>query len=241
MLPVFNLFGNVVYSYPLILGVIWALAFNFLKTYLKNKPLPHFNLLFISIFVCSWIGAKVLFLLTLDEVLVLKAQENLGFWLGGGFVFYGGFIGGLAVLTIYLKLTKIPLKRFEIMIPVLAMGHGLGRIACFLAGCCYGTYCDLPWAINLHGATRHPVQLYESFSLTILSIYFYKRINKNKSVCFEYLASYAVLRFILEFFRGDKIRGIYAMGISTSQIVSLILLGVALLAICFKGKSAPKL
>jgi phosphatidylglycerol:prolipoprotein diacylglycerol transferase len=241
MLPVFSVFGNEIYSYPLILGVIWALAYNFLKAYFKIRPLPNFSLLFTLLFAFSWIGAKVLFLITLDEALVLKAQGNLGFWLGGGFVFYGGFIGGASVLIIYLKSTKIPLKRFEVMVPVLAMGHGIGRIACFLAGCCYGTFCELPWAINLHGGNRHPVQLYESISLILLSIYFYRRVVQKKSVCFEYLASYALLRFILEIFRGDRIRGIYAMGISTSQIVSLILLGVALFALFFKGKTNPKL
>jgi phosphatidylglycerol:prolipoprotein diacylglycerol transferase len=197
-------------------------------------------LFFISAFICSWLGAKFLFLITLDEVIAVKAQQSMGFWLGGGFVFYGGLIGGGITFATYLKLSKAKLKQFNILIPVLAMGHGLGRIACFLAGCCYGTFCDLPWSIKLHGAARHPVQLYESIALISLSILFYKRVKANKSVLWEYIAIYAVLRFVLEFFRGDKIRGVFALGLSTSQFVSISLLCVALLFVFKQLKSPPK-
>lgn len=219
MFPKFEIFGEVFYSYPLVLGVIWAIGFEYSKA--LNKNLKHFNLLFFILFIAAWVGAKILFLLTLDDQTLEKISSNTNFWLGGGFVFLGGLIGGLGIVAIHKLYFKQRIFEYEFLLLPLTLGHALGRIGCFLAGCCYGTSCDLFWSIHLHGLDRHPVQLYEAFSLFVLFGVLRFRWRKGQSLLPVYLGSYFLLRFSLEFFRGDKIRGVYWMGLSTSQFISI--------------------
>ena len=219
MFPKFEIFNEAFYTYPLILGVIWAVGFEYSRA--LNKNLKHFTILFVVLFVCAWLGAKGLFLITLESSLSDQVSQSKNFWLGGGFVFLGGLIGGLIVVGMHKLLFKQKLSDYEFMLLPLTLGHALGRVGCFLAGCCYGTSCDLPWAIHLHGQDRHPVQLYEAFSLLLLFLILRSRWNKGKSIFVFYLGFYFILRIFIEFFRGDHIRGVYLFGLSTSQIISL--------------------
>ena len=223
MLPVFNLLGFEFYSYPLVLGMIWALGFHYSKFLINKRSIgfPHFNLFYFGIFLVAWIGAKVLFLITIDASLGQRAMRSSHFWLGGGFVFYGGLIAGSFGVILYSRIRKIPLQSFEFILPVLSLGHGVGRLGCFLAGCCHGRVCELPWSVHMHGEFRHPVQLYEAFLLFVLSYWLYKRYKESKPLLVHYFGLYAAIRFVLEFFRGDEIRGLYFSFLSTSQIISL--------------------
>lgn len=162
-------------------------------------------------------GAKALFLLTTTEEGLVTSSS---FWLGGGFVFYGGLIGALSfILCFCLFHPTFKWRDLSLLVPILLFSHGLGRIGCFLAGCCYGKE-------MVHFHVRHPVQLYEAFSLMILSFVLgrvLRRGKKEELVIGCYFLVYALLRFSLEFFRGDSVRGVYGV-FSTSQWISLILL-----------------
>lgn len=225
MFPWFRIGSELVYTYPLILGIIWGSSYHLLKYLieLKQKEFKQFPIFFIGSFLSAWVGAKILFLMTIDADTASKAIAHENFWLGGGFVFYGGLIfGGLFVL-LWGKLKNIKLENFEFLFPVLSFGHGVGRIGCFLAGCCYGTHCDLPWAVNMHKNMRHPVQLYEAVLLFILSFILVKRYKQNQTLMDIYIIAYGIIRFTLELFRGDRIRGVFAFGLSTSQTISIVL------------------
>ena len=237
MLPLFSLGSLQISTYPLIFGILFGLSYIFGKKLndSRNENVNNYNFYFLGCFLSAWAGAKLLFLMTLNEELLSNAINNKNFRFGGGFVFYGGFIFGLLFTIAYGSYKKLYLKYFEFTIPVLVLCHAIGRLGCFLAGCCYGTHCDLPWAIDLHGGTRHPVQLYESVALLLLFIFLYRRFLQGKSVIWEYFFSYAFVRFTLEFFRGDSIRGVYAMGLSTSQLISLGLACVALVFVYRKS------
>jgi phosphatidylglycerol:prolipoprotein diacylglycerol transferase len=241
MFPSFSIDGYEFYSYPLIIGMMWAYSFMYLKQYfkLKDNIFPYWNLFYFVLFLFAWFGAKIFFIFTLDSAVLEKSTLNSNFWLGGGFVFYGGLLAGLAWIVFYKYLLKVQWKTMRIFIPVLALGHGVGRLGCFMAGCCYGNYCDLPWAIDLHGGLRHPTQLYEAFSLFILAYIFKKRVDNDKPVIFEYFLSYSILRYILELFRGDEIRGIVAT-ISTSQLVSIILLGASVFGLLIRRRAKSR-
>jgi len=131
----------------------------------------------------------------------------------GGLVFYGGLIGAVAVGFIWLRHQGLPQwKVADTMAPSIALGHAFGRLGCLMNGCCYGQACALPWAIhfpNDHetaGAGVHPTQLYES--LANLGLYvaldcFYLRRRFDGQVFACYLMAYAILRSIVECFRGD--------------------------------------
>ncbi len=194
----------------------------------KQIDLKGFFPLFWGAFIASWIGAKVFFL-------ALSSGDNFStyihasnFWLGGGFVFYGGLIFGALYLLIYtVLLRRFGWQHVYLFLPGLALGHGVGRIGCFLAGCCYGKESDLLWSIHMHGVDRHPVQLYEALSLFAIAGLLHWQIGrgqKSLSVLLSYIVSYSVVRFFMEYFRGDLVRGIHWFNLSSSQIVSIVLI-----------------
>ncbi len=229
MKPIFfDFMGIKVFSYPLFMGLAWGIAYqlSFFILLEKRESLAGFRGLFWGSFLFSWVGAKLLFLFLSSVGKVASVAGSANFWLGGGFVFFGGLIGGMlfwAIYSVWLKL--FPAKKLFLFLPSLTLGHAIGRLGCWFAGCCYGVQCKLPWAISLRGVERHPVQLYEALALFILGFFLLGRIRKGiwsgrKLVAF-YLLSYSTIRFLLEFFRGDKLRGIFMGGLSISQLVAL--------------------
>lgn len=240
MFPLIEILNFKVYTYPLLMGMIWGFSYHLLKYLIDFKELKirKFNILFWGLLVSSWIGAKVVFLLTLEDEVVKMASSSASFWLGGGFVFYGGMLFGLMYLLSFCKLTKQGLGQFTFLVPALALGHGVGRIACLLAGCCYGAITNFPLRVHLHKAYRHPVQLYESVLLFILFVISFERYKSGKPLISFYLLAYACIRFCLEFLRGDKIRGENIIQfLSTSQVIALAIL-LCVLVINKLGRSA---
>jgi phosphatidylglycerol:prolipoprotein diacylglycerol transferase len=158
--------------------------------------------------------------------------------LGRGGVFYGGFLFAVAGSAIYCGVAGLPgWQTVDCVAPGLALAQGLGRVGCFLAGCCWGTPTELRVGVTFtsdlaHSITGvplhlrlHPTQLYES-ALVLLSIPFLMWLRKGKTfqgeVMLAYVLYYAVARFVLEFFRGDP-RGYYFNLFSTSQLISLLI------------------
>lgn len=206
------------YSYPLFIGLSWGVAFRMGEsrmpsTFSKN----NYYLWIIGLFFFSWIGAKMLFVVTQNNYASNELMGSTNFWLGGGFVYLGGLIGGAIFSFLFIKLKELSVESLNFAIVPMLWGHSLGRIGCFLAGCCFGTETSAPWSIHLHQAQRHPVQLYESILLATLA---WMLNQYSKQHLIHYLAGYGLIRFILEFYRADEIRGIF-LGLSTSQIISL--------------------
>lgn len=223
----------ILYSYPLLMGLGWGVAYQIFFGHIsRDYPTLKAQILFWGIFLFAWIGAKLLFYITYPED---KAQlmGQISFWTGGGFVFFGGFLGGLLFIAIW----KFFDKKFSIsvlwpMLPALAIGHAIGRIGCLLAGCCFGKPTELFWGIYLHDHYRHPTQLLESVGLFMLGIYLLKSKAPKKTLVSHYLISYGLLRFFIESLRGDIIRGEWGM-LTPSQWISaaLIISGISLIFI----------
>jgi len=127
---------------------------------------------------------------------------------------------------------KEPLLAFaDLTITALPLGHAVGRVGCFLNGCCFGKVSTLPWAVHLHGADRQPVQLYEALLnfclyLILLKIYFSK--TRDGVVLAGYLMSYSVIRFVLEFFRGDERAGLLFFSYAQWFSILFFVIGVFL-------------
>jgi phosphatidylglycerol:prolipoprotein diacylglycerol transferase len=228
MLPIlFQSHDLVIYSYPLLMGIGWGVGY---QSFLSRSVLPYkYTLItFWGIFVSAWLGAKGLFLVTIPERASQELLISFNFWTGGGFVFYGGLLGAAGFLLLY-RILKFPWssKSLWSLIPALTMGHAIGRLGCFLAGCCYGKETDWWWGVHLHGADRHPTQLLESLGLFLLSWIMLKRPSSRQNLRL-YLVTYGGLRFVLEFLRGDIIRGSWSF-LTPSQWISLGLLLVGLI------------
>ena len=131
----------------------------------------------------------------------------------GGLVFYGGLIGSSVATIIFCRLKKLPLWRIaDVMAPSVALGHMFGRIGCLMNGCCYGRVCTLPWAIEFpddhitHGVSVHPTQVYESglnLLLYLGLVWLFRHRRFEGQVFAVYLFAYAIIRSVVEIFRGD--------------------------------------
>ena len=156
----------------------------------------------------------------------------------GGLVFYGGLILATIAGIGFLKKKGFEVwKIADTVAPSVALGHSLGRVGCFLNGCCYGKEALPPWGIRFPpqspaGIDGHtiPIQLYSSLGLLILFFILRKRQKHKRfpgEIFWLYLFLYSVLRFILEIFRGDP-RG-QILFLSTSQFIGIIVAIVSLM------------
>lgn len=191
--------------------------------------------------VAALVGSKLLLLIVEPEYREnLRNLFTLDFLRSGG-VFYGGFIG--AVATGYLLVKRYKLAWWKVadaFAPGIALGQAIGRQGCFAAGCCWGKPTTLPWGVKFteagHAVTGvptdtyiHPTQLYESFAA--LAIFFillrqHKRKTFDGQVIALYAVLYSVVRFSIEFVRDDPRGDLFGLttltGLSTSQLVSLV-------------------
>lgn len=214
------------------MGLGWGLAWQTALAQFNGRISKNLlRYLFWGIFIASWAGSKLFFILFSKTDYTFEVLNKSSFWLGGGFVFFGGLTFG--VLFVYLSSKfisqKVPYQRF---LPCMVLGHGIGRIGCFLAGCCFG----IPYSgfghIHLHGEGRIPVQLIEAFFLFFL-FFILRRdsvLSSWKKTLGIYGLVYGVGRIVLERMRGDLVRG-SLWDLSTSTVIGIILslLGLFLL------------
>jgi phosphatidylglycerol:prolipoprotein diacylglycerol transferase len=191
-------------------------------------------------------GAKLMMFLVDFRYYMEHSGEifSLGTLQAGG-VFYGGLIGALAVAAWYIRRRRLPaLKTADVFAPAIALGHGIGRLGCFSAGCCWGVECHLPWAVTFSdpvakdlvgvplGVPLHPTQLYEAFAEFAIFALLFWRIQKPHqpgAVISLYLLLYSTVRFVVEFFRNHEQGNLLGGPLDTSQWISLalFLLGAA--------------
>ncbi|MGN0452999.1 MAG: prolipoprotein diacylglyceryl transferase [Ruminococcus sp.] len=230
----------------------------------KRREVSFSNLSSTALFatVGVLLGARLLYSITRIEALteIVKNYELYeSTWdfskallkASNGLVFYGGLYGGLLFGFLWAKKSKYPAigdmaDLFAVGVPLF---HIFGRVGCFFAGCCYG----VPWEHGIAGRVigsgmretvkRFPVQLVEAgvlLILTLVMIFLYLKPVLRGKLMLLYLGAYAVIRFTLEFFRGDEIRGKFLI-FSTSQWISIFtLIGVIVFAaaMCIKKKKS---
>ena len=189
------------------------------------------------------VGAKVLLIL-LDPARFLA---NPGGFITAGGVFFGGLLGAVGATIWFCRKRGIPVWNCgDLMAPSIACGHGIGRLGCFAAGCCYGTPADgLPSVtftdVHAHSVTGvplnvelHPTQLYEAgleFALFFFLLWLAPRRKFTGQLFVTWGILYGVSRFIIEFLRGDP-RGFVLDGLlSTSQFVGIWIVAAALISL----------
>ncbi len=224
-------------------------------SYIKLDKDTFWNIIFIA-FVSALVGAKLLYIIVSWPEMgatfaqrITYAVQNFRY----GFVFFGGAVTAICALIYYLKRKKLPiLKTADFLIVALPIGHAIGRIGCFLAGCCFGKPTDMPWGVAFTdphslvaqqylGVHLHPTQLYEVAANLILFFIlqaYYKKPHKNGAVLAAYLIGYSVIRFGIEFFRGD-FRGEYVLGLSPSQLIAVLTIALTLFVMRFLKKDTP--
>lgn len=150
----------------------------------------------------------------------------------GGLIYYGGFLMAVLCVIGMARLRHLPVWRLgDFTISALPLGHALGRLGCFLNGCCYGAPSDAACALFNAGARRLPVQLFEmAFNLALYGLFhlMLRRRVRPGSLVATYLVGYGLWRFFIEFLRGDERRPGLA-SLDAAQVLSVILVGAGLL------------
>jgi phosphatidylglycerol:prolipoprotein diacylglycerol transferase len=201
------------------------------------------------------IGSKILMFWVEPEYREHPLQLlSLDFLRSGG-VFYGGLLGAVLAGYFLMKRYKLPWwKTADACAPGIALGNFFGRQGCFAAGCCWGKPTTLPWGVQFtelgHRITGvptdvhlHPVQLYESFAMLIVFfflIWLHKHKRFSGQVILAYALIYSVVRFAVEFVRDDPrgdLLGLTTLtGLSTSQMISLLVGISALIALVVRWR-----
>jgi phosphatidylglycerol---prolipoprotein diacylglyceryl transferase len=205
------------------------------------------------------VGSKILMLFTEPEYRANPLQlVSLDFLRSGG-VWYGGLIG--AVLTSYFLMKRYQLpwwKTADAFAPGIAIGNFFGRQGCFAAGCCWGKPTSLPWGVKFTEAGHeitgvptdtylHPTQLYESFAMLLVFLFLlwlHKRKRFSGQVILAYALLYSIIRFAIEFVRDDPRGDVFGLttltGLSTSQLISLVIGITALVLLIVRRRRAQR-
>jgi len=159
-------------------------------------------------------------------------------------VYYGGLVAAVAFAWWYARRHALPFgATSDAFAPAIALGHGITRFGCLAAGCCWGTRCDLPWAITFTNPEAHrtmgtplnvplhPAQLYQSaaeFAIFAILWRSSMRPHVKGSILAQFLMLEGIARFVVELFREHQ-QGNLWLGLDTSQCLSiaLILTGIA--------------
>lgn len=240
MFPILSLGPVVIPTYYLmislasVLGVMW---------FLKRTPQAEENLAINTAFiglVAGFIGARLAHVIYEDPLYYFKDIRLIFYVWSGGFIYYGGLLVGLWAAISYLKVRTMMVSPWldRASLPM-ALAYAVGRLGCFLNGCCYGRVCELPWAVKFPShisfgmalLPRHPTQLYAAgFEMVVilgLLALERKQFFKWRGQLFWTWASlHAVNRLLMELWRDDD-RGAMIFGLSISTLISLAILAVS--------------
>ena len=240
----FEIAGFPVYTYGVLLAAAYLLGLQFALVRARSRGLDPNRVMDLGIWiiVSALVGAKLLLLIV--EWDTYKNPAELWTLIRSAGVFYGGLITAVLVAFFYMWRHRMPIWSVsDTFAPGIALGHVIGRMGCFFAGCCFGRPTTVPWAVTFtsqYAAEKvgtpinqalHPTQLYEAGAeLLILGLLIaVERRGRPFAgrTFWGYMLLYGISRFIIEFYRGDT-RGAIGM-FSTSQFLSLLIVPLSIL------------
>ena len=233
-------FGVPTYGVLVALGVLvglWISVRNSEKQGIKAENAWDFG---IALVLAGIIGAKILYIIlewhtgnafgdNLRQIFTLDTLQ-------AGGVFSGGLVAAFAVAAWFLRKYQMPaLATCDGFAPGLAMGHAIGRLGCFAAGCCYGKPTQHFWGVTFKNliptpladalTPRQPTQLFESaveLSIFFVLTWMFKRKKFDGQVFGAYLFLYGIARFFLEYLRDDPGRGsVFGGALTGTQLIAI--------------------
>ena len=240
-------------------GVMVALAFLaalwIIGRLAKEAGLPKEPTLNLGIYcaLAGMLGAKLMMFafdwkLYWDDPRLIFSRETLQA-MG---VYQGGLILALITAILYMRHAKLPaLLTSDVFAPGLALGHAIGRIGCFAAGCCWGQECTRPWSVTFMnmdahqltgvplGIPLHPTQLYESAAEAVIFFYLYRRFHqphREGTIIGLYLILYSLVRFAVEFVRNHEQALPFNGPLSLTQWISLATLAAGIWLTLYPGR-----
>ena len=238
------------YYFFAVLGVVFSVSLFILLLLKHERNIPRYTKIFLLSSVGLLLGAKVFgFLTGLYGALANDEPITLETFLHTGIVYYGGLFGLLLSFLLICRVWNktIDYRVVDLVAVCIPLFLFWGRLGCFSAGCCFGMETQSGFSVlyttRIHEETvtapRVPIQLIEAVANLIVFVVLFRllRVPKLQGHLIKiYLCSYAVIRLILELFRGDEVRGVWGE-ISFSQVVSVcVLIGCATVVIVNKIK-----
>lgn len=242
MHPILIRFGPlIIHTYGFLVAMGFLLGLGLAVRQAKKLGIPSNKIIDLGFYIllAAIIGSRLFFIFINASHYMKNPLDIFKIW-EGGLVFYGGVLLAVPTAIWYVKKNGLGIwKTADIFAPSIAIGHALGRLGCFAAGCCYGKPAEpLPWSVTFTdpeslariGIPLHPTQLYESageFINFLILITLRRYSSFNGQLFMTYLLLYSVLRFIVEFFRGDVNRGFIIYNLSISQGISILVFLIA--------------
>jgi phosphatidylglycerol:prolipoprotein diacylglycerol transferase len=246
-----------VYTYGVLLAAAYLSGLQFALMRARSRGLDPERVMDLGIWIIisALAGAKLLLLVVEHDTFSSNPAELLTLLRSGG-VFYGGLIAAVGVALWYLRKHRMPMWSVtDVFAPGIALGHVIGRMGCFFAGCCFGRPTTVPWAITFHNEAAaqnagtllnvplHPTQLYEAGAELLILLVLLATERKGRPfpgrTFWGYMFLYAVSRFVIEFYRGDP-RGSVGM-LTTSQFLSMILAPLAIvMLVALRRRTEPE-
>src|SRR3954451_22515825 len=256
----FEIGGVPVYTYGVLLAAAYlsGLPFALMRARARGLNPERVMDLGIWIIISALAGAKLLLLVVEHDTFSSNPAQLLTLLRSGG-VFYGGLIAAVAVALWYLRKHHMPMWSVtDVFAPGIALGHVVGRMGCFFAGCCYGKPTSVTWAITFRdpyaaancgtplNIPLHPTQLYEAGAEALILVLLLATESRGKRypgrTFWLYMLLYAISRYVIEMFRDDP-RGTVGM-FSTSQFISIVLAPLAVIMLVYLRRGfapAPKI
>ena len=224
MYPILIKYGRFeLHSYGLLLAVAFISGI-YLAFYRARKRGIYSNHVMNSaliIMICAITGSRFLYVIThlnefrghwLDTINPIQSSGTIGI---GGLSIAGGVLFSLIALILYCLLKKISILRLcDVFAPSFTLGLGIGRIGCFLNGCCFGKPCGLPWCLTFPGNSPagsifpntpiHPTQLYTSLYgliIFVMILLLDRRKRPDGFLVSIFLMLYSLCRFAVDYVR----------------------------------------
>jgi phosphatidylglycerol:prolipoprotein diacylglycerol transferase len=204
----------------------------------------------LGIILSSIIGSRVMFVLMNFSHYRHMPLDILKIW-QGGLVFSGGIIAVVLTIGWYIYRHHLSLwKITDLWTPAVAIGQAIGRIGCFMAGCCYGKPTDLKWGVvftNPQSIAQplnvplHPTQIYSSISgfiVFVIVLLLHSKKRFEGQVFLWFLIFHSTVRLAIERFRGDDRGMLLSSGMSVTQLITtLILIASVVTLMVLKSKA----
>lgn len=233
-----------VYTYGILLAAAYLLGLQLAVWRAKKRGVDPNRVMDLGIWIiiAALVGAKLL-LIVVDWDHYRENPRDIFSLVRSAGVFYGGLV--VATITGFLLIRRYRLPVWttaDLYAPGIALGHVIGRMGCFFAGCCWGKPTDVAWAITFTNPAAaanvgtplnialHPTQLYEAGAELLILALLIATERRGRYFAgrtfWLYMLLYGITRFIIEIYRGDPRGEIF--GMSTSQFVSVLLVPFSL-------------
>lgn len=254
MYPVIAKFGPLtIYSYGMMVAIAFVIGLYVARFEARRKDIKIelvYDLAFYLI-IGSLIGARLYYLVFFEPSSFIEDPGAvLKIW-QGGLAIHGAILGGILTALLFSKIHKISFwKLADLVAPSIVLGQAIGRIGCFLNGCCFGVPTESVFGVHFpkeslayiayNGLAVHPIQLYESFFSAIGFLFLWsmrRKIRFDGGLFLLYLVVYSCARIVLSGLRGDSLY-IWGTGLKVAQIMSGAIFVIAFIIFVKRQKNA---